>query len=199
MIIKYLDFLNENSKNDPIKEIIEDRVCIILLGAPGLGKSYFIRNYIIPRRNIRTFSTDDVSQLFTKDPNKYYQGASDMNISRIINFIPSGNPFIYDTTGSHPDQIFKIVQRAKQNSYKIIFIHLFGTLELSLKQNRNRNRNVDPEYIEFSYKTQFPNMKIYSTQLKPDSYYVVYNNDGKYKFFKYVDGQLLKRKVDKYI
>ena len=164
MIIKYVDFISENSKNDSIREIIEDRICIILLGAPGLGKSYFIKNYIIPRRNIKTFSTDDVSHLYTKDPNKYYQLASDLNIGRIMNFIPSGNSFIYDTTGSHPDQIFRIVQKAKKNNYKIIFIHLFGTLELSLRQNKMRNRNVDPEYIEFSYKTQFTNMKIYANQ-----------------------------------
>jgi predicted kinase len=136
---------------------------------------------------------------FTKDPNKYYPGAADLNIRGLLKFMDNGNSFIYDTTGTHPDQIFKIVQKAKKSGYKILFIHLVGPLDLSLKQNQMRDRQVDPEYIEFSYQTQFPNMKTYFNQLHPDGYYIVYNKEGKYKFYKYVGGKLLKRKVDKYV
>lgn len=164
-----------------------------------MGKSYFSKHYIQPRQEIKTFSTDDISLRFTKDPNKYYVGASDLNIRNLLKFIESGSSFIYDTTGTYPDQLFRIVQKARKNGYKILFIHLIGPLELSLKQNLQRDRQVDPEFIEFSYKTQFPNMKTYFEQLKPDAYYIVYNKEGKYKFFKYVNGRLLKRKVDKYV
>lgn len=199
MIRSYLNFINENSRNEPIKELRENKVCIILLGTPGVGKSHFIKNYIYTKNNIKTFSTDDVSYMFTKDHNKYRNGSSDLNISRVLKFIDTKQSFIYDTTGSHTDQIFKIVQKSKENSYKIIFIHIVGTLELSLKQNSIRDRKVDPEYIEFSYKTQFNNMKTYDKELNPDSYYIVYNNDGKYKFFQYKDGDFSRKKGDKYI
>jgi predicted kinase len=198
----YSDFhINEEwSKNDPIPELNEkNKLGIILMGTPGLGKSYFSKNYIQPRQEIKTFSTDDVSMKFTKDPNKYYPGAADLNIRGLLKFMDNGNSFIYDTTGTHPDQIFKIVQKAKKSGYKILFIHLVGPLDLSLKQNQLRDRQVDPEYIEFSYQTQFPNMKTYFNQLHPDGYYIVYNKEGKYKFYKYVGGKLLKRKVDKYV
>jgi predicted kinase len=197
----YSDFhINEEwSKNDPIPELNEDKLAIILMGTPGLGKSYFNKNYIQPRQEIKTFSTDDVSLMFTKDPNKYYPASSELNIKRLLTFMDTNQSFIYDTTGTHPDQVFRLVQKAKKQKYKVLFIHLIGTLEMSLKQNQMRDRQADPEYIEFSYKTQFPNMKTYFDQLKPDAYYLVYNKEGKYKFYKFSNGKLLKRKVDKYV
>lgn len=39
----------------------------------------------------------------------------------------------------------------------------------------------------------------YFSNLNLDSYYIVYSIDGKYKFMKFEDKQLLKKKVDKYI
>ncbi len=200
-IRRYNQFIKEEvSKNDAIPELNDkSRMGIILMGTPGLGKSYFSKNYIQPRQKIKTFSTDDVSLILTKNPNKYHPTASELNIRSLLTFIEGGNSFIYDTTGTYPDQMFRIVQKARKNGYKILFIHLIGPLELSLKQNIQRDRQVDPEFIEFSYKTQFPNMKTYFEQLKPDAYYMVYNKEGKYKFFKYVNGRLLKRKVDEYV
>ena len=71
MITKYHQFINE-SKNDAISELNQDKIGIILMGTPGLGKTHFNKNYIQKRKEIKTFSTDNVSLKFTKDPNKYY-------------------------------------------------------------------------------------------------------------------------------
>ena len=75
MIKDYLSFINESSKNDPIPELnrIQEKLGIVLLGIPGAGKSTFARKRILPfQKNIKTFSTDDVSLRFTKDPSKYH-------------------------------------------------------------------------------------------------------------------------------
>jgi hypothetical protein len=72
-----------------------------------------------------------------------------------------------------------------------------ATLDLIINQNNNRERKVPIDYIKLSYKKQYTNMK-YLYNLNPDSYYIVYNLDGKYKFMKY-DGKMNKRKNDKYI
>jgi len=200
-IQKYKDFqtITERSKNDPIPEISENKIGIILLGTPGLGKSYFSDNYIQTKRKIKRFSTDDVSLRFTKDPNKYYKTASELNLKSLLTFIEQEHSFIYDTTGTHTENITKVVKSAKEKNYKIIFIHLIGPIELSIRQNLERDRQVDLEYIEYSYTSQFPNMRKYYEELKPDSYYIVYNKDGKYKFYKYSKGNILRRKVDKYV
>jgi predicted kinase len=199
MIKNFVEFITEEiSKNEPIKELRDNKVCIILMGTPAVGKSYFVANYIKPKRNLKVFSTDDISLLYTKDPNRYHAGSADVNIARLLNFIKTGQSFIYDTTGTHPESIFSVVKKSKENGYKIIFIHLVGPYHQSLKQNIQRDRKVDPDYIQFSYQTQHRNMQTYK-EMNPDAYYVVYNKEGKYVFFKFVNGKLLKKKVDRYV
>ena len=77
MIYNFVQFIKENSKNSPIPELYQsNKLGIIMLGLPGSGKSTFAREVILPiNRNIKIFSTDDVSLKFTKDVKKYYTGA----------------------------------------------------------------------------------------------------------------------------
>ena len=61
-----------------------------------------------------------------------------------------------------------------------------------------RVRVADEDYIDFAAMRLNQNMKLYSEYLKPDSYYLVETTD-EYKFFKYVNGEILIRDYDKYI
>lgn len=192
--------VNENSKNDPLPEITQGgKLGIILIGAPGIGKSTFARNYITHKnQNIKIFSTDDVSLTLTKGHNTYRRGSSQLNLKKLSMFIKSGGSFIYDTTGVKRENVESVTKEARDNGYNVIYVHLMGTLDLSLKQNLQRERNVPADVIKSIYAEQFVNMK-YFASLKPEQYYVVYNIDGKYKFMKYDGNRLLKRKVDKYV
>ena len=203
MILNFENFINEEvSKNDPIPELsrYSDKLGIVLLGTPGAGKSTFIKDFIKPRnRNFKSFSSDDVSLLFTKDPNIHYMGSSELNISRLLNFIKTGQNFVYDTTGSQDRNMFKVVNLAKKNDYTVIFIHIIVELHTALKQNQERDRQADEDYLKFVYDRQYQSMIDYNRLLKPENYYLIYNMNGKYKFHKYKDKKIYKRKVDKYI
>ena len=72
-------------------------------------------------------------------------------------------------------------------------------IETAKRQNLQRNRTVDEYYIDFVYSRQHQNMKDYSKLLSPDNYYIVYNIEGKYKYYQYKDDKIYKRKVDKYL
>jgi predicted kinase len=228
--------LEEVSKNEPIPEIVEiERIfllrpkglAIFLIGAPGIGKSYFVKNHIHTKnRNIKDFSTDDVSLLFTKDPNVYYtgrekeeggktKGASQLNLLRMEKFMETGQNFIYDTTGAGKEftdrgfeHIKEIYDKAKECGYKIVFIHLLSTLQTSIEQDKLRDRHVDTHYIEWAYAKQQGgivdgqkvegNIQRYKA-LNPDAYYLVTSIDKKYKFYKFIDGKLAVRKNDRYV
>ena len=121
---KYKDYMiTEHSKNNPIPEInkMKEKLGIVLLGLPGSGKSTFAKNFIATHnQNIKKFSTDDVSYLFTKDKSKFHVGSSELNISSLKYYMKSGQNFIYDTTGSNDINIFEVTKDARNNGYKIM-------------------------------------------------------------------------------
>jgi predicted ABC-type ATPase len=202
------NFINEEwSKNDPIPELtrMDNNLGVILLGTPGSGKSTFARNYIFPHnRNIKDFSTDDISYRFTKDVKKFHHSSTELNLQYLSNYMQTGQNFIYDTTGSNAEGVYRVYKKAKKLGYKVIFILILIDLETSKKQNKMRGEmgghTADEDYIDFVYQRQYNTSKDYLEILRPDGFYVVLNKDGKYKFYKFSDsGELLKRKVDKYV
>jgi len=203
MIKNFENFINEEvSKNDPIPELnrYNKKLGIILLGTPGGGKSTFIKNYIIPRnQSFKTFSTDDVSLMFTKDPNQYHVGSSELNVNRILNFLKTGQNFIYDTTGGTDKNISKIFEESRKFEYKLIFIQLYVDLDTAISQNFQRDRNVDLEYLNYVHSVQYDKMYKFDKELKPDNYYIIWRKENTFKFYKYQNGKMFKRKVDQYV
>lgn len=206
LINNFQAFNEEHSKNDPIPEInrMQEKLGIILLGLPGSGKSTFASKFIVPHnQNIKTFSTDDVSYMFTKDKSKYYKGASELNISSLKSYIRSGQNFIYDTTGSNDISVYEVTKEAHKYGYKIMFILILIDVDTAKAQNRKRGMTgghlADDDYIDFVYSRQLQTTKSYLKYVKPDAFYVVLNKDGRYKYYKFDNGELKKRKVDKYV
>lgn len=189
--------INEEwSKNDAIPELrMNEKLGIILLGTPGVGKSTFVTKYILPRNsNIKTFSSDDVSLTLTKDPNVYKQNSSKLNIKRLKIYMEGGKSFVYDVTGTKRENVIDVYNYSKDHGYTTIIIHLVAPLHVSIEQNKIRDRHVDLDYLINSYNTQFPNISMYYRELNPDGYYIVQNRNGKYIFSKYVDNKIIRNK-----
>ena len=207
VINNFGNFINEEySKNDPIPEInrMQEKLGIVLLGLPGSVKSTFAKRFIVPHNpNTKTFSTDDVSYLFTKDKSKFHTGSTELNIKSLKSYMKSGNNFIYDTTGSNDINVFEVTRDAHKLGYKIIFILILIDIDTAKSQNKKRGMTgghlVDDDYIDYVYSTQLHTTKNYLKYIKPDNFYVVLNKDGNYKYYKFDNGELKKRKVDKYV
>lgn len=205
-ILRFYQHINEElSKNDPIPELdMSSKLGVILLGAPGSGKSTFIRDEMMRKMsNFKSFSSDDVSLMFTKDPNVRKRGASRLNIDRLKRFMLSGQNFIYDTTGSSDGNLRSIIDHSKELGYDILFIHIIVSLDTAKKHNLERKTKgghfVDVDYLEKNYREQFSKMKEYESEFDPLSYYVVLNKIDSYKYYKMDSGKLLKRRVDRYV
>ena len=179
--MKYLSNYNifsineEFSKNDPIPEInMKERLGIILLGIPGAGKSTFVEKAITKRnRNIKSFSTDDISFKFTGDRNKFHPSSAELNITYLKNYISTGQNFIYDTTGANDRAVFDVCKQANKNNYKIIFVLILIDLNTAKKQNAMRGERgghtADEDYIDFFYSRQLHTTKDFIKLLKHEN------------------------------
>ena len=204
----YFYGINEEwSKNHPIQELNQkEKLGVVLLGTPGAGKFTFIKNVVLPvNRNFKSFSTDDVSLKFTKDPKDYKQGAAELNLTYLYNYIETGQNFVYDTTGVNQQPVFEVCKKARKNGYKIIFVLILIDIKTSKEFNKKRGlmggHSADDDYIDFVYNSQNQTTKTYIKLLKPESFYIVLNRgaDKNYRYYKHTGTEILKRKVDKYI
>ena len=212
MILGFKDFIfEEYNATEPIPELeVPGKLGIILLGVPGAGKSTFAKHHI--HRDMKKFSTDDVSLEFTGDPNKYYPKASEINLQRLHDYIKGGKDFIYDTTGIHEQNVINVYKEAKSKGYKVIFILILIDKSTAKMQNLRRGRigghMAEEEYIEDVYKEQLRTTKNY-LKLNPDAFYIALSKSYatplhefpqvKYQFMKFDDeGVLMRRRRNQY-
>ena len=196
--------LLEWSKNDPIPEInrIHKKLALFIFGPPGIGKSTFVRDYILTKNpNFKVVNPDDINKTLTGDPiqKQWNPDSSNLAVTLIKNLTKSGSNFIYDVTGNSFERVKIATMASKENDYTVIYIHMIGELNKSISQNKKRERQVSIDFLTSSYNKSQQLMVRYSNELKPDSYYIVLHLATGYKFFKYENNILLKRKVDKYI
>jgi len=192
--------IQEYSKNDPIQELSVGTkpLAIFLMGTPASGKSTFIKNFLETRRkDIKTFSSDDISLMFTKDPNVRHRGSGELNLKRMNIFMETGQSFIYDTTPTYSEEKVDVIKKAKENGYYVLFIALIVPMSVALKRNKERDRQSSEAFIKYSYKTIWDNIKMHKS-LNPDSFYVVTNLNNVYSFYKYLNGELKKRSGSTY-
>lgn len=212
--IDYFNNLYSNILFDSIKniEIIEhnDYVYDIVLESNHnfvggnkpviLHNSTFIKNFIKTRNNIKDFSSDDISLMFTKDPNVRHRGSGELNIKRIDIFMETGQSFIYDTTPTYSEDKVNLITKAKEYGYKVIFVALITPLDVALRRNQKRDRKSSEEFLKHTYNTIWSKLSQHR-DLKPDSFYVITDLNNQYTFYKYDadNKKLLKRKGSKYV
>ncbi len=192
----------ELSKNDPIPELsrANSRLGIILFGPPAVGKSTFFKNYILPRcKNLKSFSSDDISFLITGDHNDRKSGSSLLTVKKLKNYIKTGQNYVYDTTGKDDSNILSICDISRKFKYKIIFIHVFSDLQSSIIANLGRSRRVSKTYLEFSHSVQFFKMIKYFNDISPENYYLIFRNNHNYQFYKYDGNSIFRKSIDGYL
>lgn len=85
-IYNYSDFLLEYSKSDPIPELTwnkKGKTAIFIFGAPGVGKTTFTKEFILPKlKNYKIFDPDEVMKKIQKATEKKYKNISKIKRNR---------------------------------------------------------------------------------------------------------------------
>lgn len=211
-ILSYFSFIEE-SRGMPVAQRVgiplpelkeKNKIAIFMLGPPASGKSTFVKKVILPINDkFKQVNSDDISMIIQKwkeeggssdfvatfDPDRKATSKAHSYISQMIK---SGNNFIYDTTGSALNVTLEFANIARDNGFKVIFIHVLVDLKTALERVQTRGRAntqppVDREYVITSHKGAVSLIKSYIKGLdwSTDSYYAVTTNNFELNFYKF--------------
>lgn len=208
-----LQNINEWSKNEPIPELRDKNLFVILLGSPGSGKSYFTKNFLNKYNDFKVFDPDSINfkrnlhginpekeKLSPKDANKHISFNTGLVYQYLKNALTTKDnkeAFVYDTTGSNINNIKEVSFLAKELGYTVVIILIHRDLETAksstISRQKIEGREVDLNYLEEVYDKLRKNWKLYSEFT--DSYYIVDSYDNAYHFWKLKNGSFQKKEA----
>jgi len=191
------DFLLENTMNDFNKLISRRRrLLVILAGSPRSGKTWVYKKYIQAKvKNSISINPDDISYVFTKDPNIHKVAATRLSTSKaekVVSDRKDDPVIVYDSTGFDVNRIKRIVDKARENRFYVIIINVFAPLKETIERNRQSSRKVDEDYLVKRWKAAQANIKILSKAIEPEEYFIVINSQDRQFWYKYENERIVK-------
>jgi len=151
---KFLEFILERSKNDPISEVYNNKkTAFFVIGAPASGKNYFTEKEILRKnRHFKVIDPDQSSDLLTRHLNKVktsfktrleyseyvnilknrietYPRIEDLNIEIEKQFeilLHEETNIVYNSTGNNIDLLTYLVNKCNEFNYTVVFLHVMG-------------------------------------------------------------------------
>lgn len=187
-LLKEEGFL-EGAINDFNKITSRNKICYLFVGHPRSGKSTIVNKILSKNKNIKKIDPDEISLMFTKDPNMYKVGSSTigMNLSKSFfqNDRKDNASFIYDSTGSNVERLKIIATSAKKLGYKVIVINVFAPFKTTIDRNEKSKRQVSSDYLVDQWNKKYLIMKHVWNQVKPDEHFIVANTETGQSWYKY--------------
>lgn len=161
---KYLNFILERSKNDPMPEVYKKKkLAYFIIGSPASGKNFYVEKEILRKnRNFNVIDPDEKSDILTKHLHKAKSSFKDRvsykdyknNLTGRIETYPrikgltkelekqfevslhEGTNIIYNSTGNNKKMISYLVSKCNEFGYEVVFLHVLGkNLDWQIKQS----------------------------------------------------------------
>lgn len=126
--------------------------CVIMMGAPGSGKSYYARQHF---SSMKIIDIDEINkEMFG---NEGMEGGTFAKATVIANkmtqdYIAKGKSFVKDGTAANLNTLAKFLDELKEANYHTTLVYIDVPLEIALKQAEGRTRKVPPETITEMWK-----------------------------------------------
>jgi predicted kinase len=199
IISEYSELVLERAENDfnRIASRLSNKL-FILTGHPRSGKSTVVTNYIRPRsKNLKIVNPDDISTMFTKDPNVHKRGATHLSIKSSTNFFAKARKdkadFLYDSTGTDTSRMKTISDKGSSNGYNIIVISVFAPLKTALDRNAKADRQVDQDYLISAWKESQSNIRKVWNAIKPKFHFIVVNTNERTTWYKFNGKEIVRK------
>lgn len=130
----------------------EKQYMIVLIGAPGSGKSTWADNFMIGKEDLDWWSTDRARGILGKNEDDQSVSAKAFNYveSRVNESLKTGRSVIVDATSMYPKARKRWIDIAKKFDAKTIAVVLDASKELLMERNKTRGEaggRVVPEDV----------------------------------------------------
>lgn len=140
--------------------IANNRCYIMMIGAPGSGKTEFINRYL---SSCKVFNLFDVENTLTVDAASVYDTASDLIMEQCVSELDNGHSVVYDAVNCYPKVRNVHLKNVKKHCDVKIGIIMNKSLISCYKTRFKNNENEDVQEMKlesmyFNIKRMSPNI-----------------------------------------
>ena len=166
-----------------LNESIEDRgilKAIFMVGTPGAGKSYVIKQINDGQIQPKIVNTDTFTEFFGNGSNAdwsiYGSKIQELTKKQLSFYLNSMLPLWIDGTSSDPKSLFRRQGILKSIGYDVGLVWVDTPIDDALRRNSERKRQVPEDFIKTIYNKIEPLKTYYKSEFRP--YYEILNGEG---------------------
>jgi predicted kinase len=167
----YLEDLNLNEGINDIGIL----KAVFMVGSPGSGKSYTLKQVTSGKIAPRLVNTDKFFEYFGNDPS-FKDKSMQLTAKQLVNYLNSMLPLFIESTSSNPNNLIRRKGLLESIGYDIAGVFVETPLDTAIARVRKRERKVPEDFIRKVYDKIMELKDFYHAKFSP--FVTIKNDDG---------------------